>query len=134
MRKNTNPPDGVWNGSIAFIFLYHGRPGKSRKRGEKKARHYKYITFSDRREIAALYQANERPADIAERLGVTTATIYRELKRGETAGEDGAPILDRNRRRAYNPVVAQQKVQASFRRWGRTPADGLQGGFDGDAI
>lgn len=98
------------------------------------ARHYKYITFSDRQEIAALYQANERPADIAERLGVTTATIYRELKRGETAGEDGAPILDRNRRRAYNPVVAQQKVQASFRRRGRTPADGLQGGFDGDAI
>ena len=94
------------------------------------ARHYKYITFSDRREIAALYQANERPADIAERLGVTTATIYRELKRGET----GAPILDRNRRRAYNPVVAQQKVQASFRRRGRTPADGLQGGFDSDAI
>ena len=34
------------------------------------ARHYKYITFSDRREIAVLYQANERPADIAERLGV----------------------------------------------------------------
>ena len=98
------------------------------------ARHYKYITFSDRREIAALYQANARPADIAERLGVTTATIYRELKRGETVGEDGAPVLDRNRRRAYNPVVAQQKVQASFRRRGRTPADGLQGGFDGDAI
>ena len=42
------------------------------------ARHYKYITFSDRREIAALYQANERPADIADRLSVTTATIYRE--------------------------------------------------------
>ena len=97
-------------------------------------RRYKYITFADRREIAALYQANERPADIAGRLGVTTATIYRELKRGETAGEDGTPILDRNRRRAYNPVVAQQKVQASFRRRGRTPADGLQGGFDGDAV
>ena len=42
-------------------------------------RRYKYITFADRREIAALYQANTRPADIAGRLGVTTATIYREL-------------------------------------------------------
>lgn len=74
------------------------------------ARHYKYITFSDRREIAALYQANERPADIADRLGVTTATIYRELKRGETVGEDGAPVLDRNRRRAYKAVIAARLI------------------------
>ena len=124
-------------GSIAFIFLYHGRLGKSRKRGEKMARHYKHINFSDfsgRREFAALYQANARPADIAGRLGVTTAAIYRELKRGETVGEDGRPVLDRNRRRAYTPVVAQQKVQVSFRRRGRTPVDGPQGGFDGDAV
>ena len=96
-------------------------------------RRYKYITFADRREISALYQANARPADIAARLGVTTATIYRELKRGETAGEDGAPVLDRNRRRAYNPVIAQQTVQANFRRRGRTPAE-EQGGFNGDAV
>ena len=97
-------------------------------------RKYKYISFSDRKQIAALYQTNARPADIAEKIGVTTATIYRELKRGETVGEDGAPVLDRNRRRAYNPVVAQQKVQASFRRRGRTPADDMQGGFDGDSV
>lgn len=75
-----------------------------------------------------------RPADIAARLGVTTATIYRELKRGETVGEDGTPVPDRNRRRAYNPVIAQQTVQANFRRRGRTPADNLQGGFNGDAV
>ena len=97
-------------------------------------RRYRYITFADRREIAALYQANARPADIADRLGVTTATIYRELKRGETVGEDGAPVLDRNRRRAYNPVIAQQTVQENIRRRGRTPADSLQGGFDSDAV
>ena len=97
-------------------------------------RHYKYITFSDRREIAALYQANARPADIADKIGVSTAAIYRELKRGETVGEDGAPVLDRNRRRAYNPVIAQQTVQANFRRRGRTAADDMQGGFDGDSV
>lgn len=97
-------------------------------------RHYKYITFSDRREIAALYQANARPADIAEKIGVSTAAIYRELKRGETVEEDGAPVLDRNRRRAYNPVIAQQTVQANFRRRGRTAADDMQGGFNGDAV
>ncbi|MEY8388379.1 helix-turn-helix domain-containing protein [Oscillospiraceae bacterium 38-13] len=98
------------------------------------AEHYKYITFAGRRKIAVLYQANTRPADIADQLGVTTATIYRELKRWETVGEDGAPILDRNRWRTYNPVIAQQTVQANFRRRGRTPADDMQGGFDGDSV
>ena len=97
-------------------------------------RKYKYISFSDRKQIAALYQTNARPADIAEKIGVTTATIYRELKRGETVGEDGAPVLDRNRRRAYNPVVAQQTVQANCGRRGRTAADDLQGGCDSDAV
>ena len=97
-------------------------------------RRYKYITFADRKQIAELYRSNARPADIAEQLGVTTATIYRELKRGETAGADGAPVLDRNQRRAYNPVIAQQTVQANFRRRGRTPADDMQGGFDGDSV
>ena len=133
MRKNTKPHER--GGSVLshlFFYITAGRESQE-KRGEKMARHYKYITFSDRREIAALYQANERPADIAGRLGVTTATIYRELKRGETVGEDGAPVLDRNRRRAYNPVIAQQTVQASFRRRGRTQAE-EQGGFNGDAV
>ena len=96
-------------------------------------RRYKYITFADRKQIAELYRSNARPADIAERLGVTTATIYRELKRGETVGEDGTPVLDRNQRREYNPVIAQQTVQANFRRRGRTPAE-EQGGFNGDAV
>ena len=96
-------------------------------------RRYKYITFADRREIAALYQANTRPADIADKIGVSTAAIYRELKRGETVGEDGAPVLDRNRRWAYNPVIAQQTVQENFRRRGRTPAE-EQGGFSGDTV
>lgn len=97
-------------------------------------RRYKYLTFQDGKLIAAWNRSGERPADMAKRLGVTTATIYREFKRGETVGEDGAPVLDRNRRRAYNPVIAQQTVQANFRRRGRTPTDSLQGGFDGDAV
>ena len=97
-------------------------------------RKYKYITFLDRKQIAALYQSNARPADIAEKIGVTVAAIYRELKRGETVGEDGAPVLDRNQRRAYNPVIAQQTVQASFGRRGRTPADSRKGVVNGDGI
>ena len=97
-------------------------------------RKYKYISFSDRKQIAALYLSNARPVDIAEKIGVSAAAVYRELKRGETSGDDGAPVLDRNQRRAYNPVVAQQTVQANFRRRGRTAAEDGQGGFDGDAV
>lgn len=54
------------------------------------------------------------------------ATVYRELKRGETGG------LDRNQRRAYSPVLAQQRVQESFKRRGKPAAGNLQGGLRGD--
>lgn len=103
------------NGSIAFIFYITAGRKSQVKKGEKMARHYKCITFSDRREIATLYQTNAHPTDIAGRLDVITATIYRKLKRGETGG---APVLDQNRWRTYNPVVVQQTVQANFSRWG----------------
>lgn len=58
-------------------------------------RQYRYIDFQDRKEISTRYLNGDRVADIADGLGVTTATVYRELKRGETGG------LDRNQRRAY---------------------------------
>lgn len=85
-------------------------------------RQYRYIDFRDREQIAARYLNGDRVADIAAGLGVTTATVYRELKRGET-GE-----LDRNQRREYNPVLAQQRVQASFKRRGKPTAVSSQGG------
>ena len=72
-------------------------------------RQYRYIDFQDRKEISTRYLN-----DIADGLGMATATIYRELKRGETGG------LDRNQRRAYNPVLAQQRVQENFKRRGKT--------------
>ena len=85
-------------------------------------RQYRYIDFRDREQIAARDLNGDRVADIAAGLGVTTATVYRELKRGET-GE-----LDRNQRREYNPVLAQQRVQASFKRRGKPAAVSSQGG------
>ena len=85
-------------------------------------RQYRYIDFRDREQIAARYLNGDRVADIAAGLGVTTATVYRELKRGET-GE-----LDRNQRRDYNPVLAHQRVQASFKRRGKPAAVSSQGG------
>lgn len=94
-------------------------------------RKYKYITFSDRKQIAAWYQDGDRPADIADRLGVSVKTVYLELGRGESVDDDGNVVLDRNQRPAYSPVLAQQRIQANFRRRGRTAAT-MQGGFSGD--
>ena len=81
-ERTRSPPNGVVR-FYRICFLYHDRPGTSRTRDEKMARHYKYITFSDRREIAALYQANERPADIAERLGVSSRSRTRQKPHGK---------------------------------------------------
>lgn len=68
-------------------------------------RQYRYIDFRDREQIAARYLNGDRVADIAAGLGVTTATVYRELKRGET-GE-----LDRNQRRT---VMLNYEVLANI--------------------
>lgn len=80
---------------------------------------YRFLTFEDRRRIAEWYQSGDRPADIAERLGMSTKTVYTELKRGKVVGKDGQDVLDRNQRRAYNPVIAQKNVQESMRRRGK---------------
>ena len=47
-------------------------------------RNYRYLTFGDREKIETEYAAGGRPADIAIDLGVHVATIYKELKRGDT--------------------------------------------------
>ena len=86
-------------------------------------RKYRYLTFADRKQISAWYQSNDRAADIAERLGMSVKTIYLELKRGEETDESGTVILYRNQRPAYNPVLAQQKLQANFKRRGRVAVE-----------
>jgi len=77
---------------------------------------YKYLTTTDRQQIAAQYLAGARPCDIAEKLGVHIATIYHELQRGRTGK------LDKNQRIAYNPELAQRKLQENFKRRGRKTA------------
>ena len=86
-------------------------------------RKYRYLTFADRKLISAWYQANDRVTDMAERLGMSVKAIYLELKRGEETDASGAVILDRNQRPAYNPVLAQQRLQANFKRRGRVAVE-----------
>ena len=83
-------------------------------------RQYRYIDFQDRKEISARYLNGDRVADIADGLGVTTATVYRELKRGETSG------LDHNLRKAYDPLLAQQRVQENFKRRSKSTVNSLR--------
>ncbi len=63
------------------------------------------LTLGKRREIERLYAEDKRPSEIAEAVGVTTATIYRDLKRGET-GE-----LDEHFRPAYSAETAERAVR-----------------------
>lgn len=51
--------------------------------------------------------------EIAYDLGVHTATIYTELKRGQ----DGS--IDRNQRLAYNASLAERRIQEGFKRRGQ---------------
>ena len=73
----------------------------------------RYLTFEDRKSFEALYTAGAALPEIAAKLGVHLATIYRELTRGGT-GE-----LDGNGRNGYSAGIAQRNIQDSIKRRGR---------------
>lgn len=83
---------------------------------------YKYLTFEDRQKIEAWHARGDRPVEIAARLGVHTATIYNELKRGYTGKFDDAQC------EKYSAEQAQRIVQSNFKRRGRKAAAVVKGG------
>lgn len=78
---------------------------------------YRYMTLADRQKLESLYLKGERVQDIADELGVHVATVYKELKRGETGG------LDRNMRSEYSATLAQRRLAENFKKRGRKPKD-----------
>lgn len=74
---------------------------------------YKLLTYEDRKKLEEMYLNNERPSDIADKLGVHTATIYKELQRGDTGA------LDKNLRSEYSAELAQRKTTESLKNRGR---------------
>lgn len=74
---------------------------------------YKLLTYEDRKKLEEMYLNNERPSDIADKLGVHTATIYKELQRGDTGA------LDKNLRSEYSAELAQCKTTESLKNRGR---------------
>ena len=75
---------------------------------------FKIIEFADRKRIAELWADCASVKAIADALGFNRNTIYNELKRGQ----DGV-TLDNNFRLAYDPDLAQKRVQEGLRRRGR---------------
>ena len=65
---------------------------------------YKHIMLAERQQIEEMYGAGMMPVEIAERIGVHHATIYNELRRGDT-GE-----IDQNGRFGYSAELAQSRV------------------------
>lgn len=76
-------------------------------------RGYRYLTLADRQTLEALYLEGDRIQDIADQIGVHVATVYKELKRGETGG------FDRNMRQEYSAALAQRRLAENFKRRGR---------------
>ena len=76
--------------------------------------------LSDRRSIAAMWEANRHIEDIAADFGVSCTRIYREINRGNTNGE-----RDHNMRYKYDPELAQLRYYQAYSKRGRprkTPA------------
>ncbi len=72
----------------------------------------RYLSYNQRKEIEKLYASGAEVIEIADAIRVNPATIYRELKRGETEE------LDRNGRASYSAELGQRTVNENFRRRG----------------
>ena len=81
---------------------------------------YKHLTLQDRRTLEELYAGGCNADEIAEKLGVHRATVYNELKRGDT-GE-----MDDNGRIGYSAETAQRRAY-ELRRGKRNAAAVQQG-------
>ena len=82
---------------------------------------YKHIMLADRRQIEEMYGAGMMPVEIAAKIGVHHATIYNELRRGDT-GE-----IDRNGRIGYSAELAQSRIY-NRRRLAQQATRGQAGG------
>ena len=65
-----------------------------------------YITYSERRRIEIMSKRGVSPKEIAQKLGVHIATIYRELKRGNSDG-------------IYSAKIAQATIQENISHKGK---------------
>lgn len=70
-----------------------------------RRKHYKRLTFEERKAIEMMYRQHMDAEEIASKLEISAATIYRELQRGNTH------ITDINGRSGYSAVLAQNRLE-----------------------
>lgn len=99
--------------SLPHLFFIWSISRKMADGGDDLSKIYRYIVYADRQKIEHMWADGKRVEDIAAEIRVHIATIYKELQRGW----DGT--VDKNQRQTYSAALAEQKVQASFKRRGR---------------
>ena len=99
---------------FCIIFYYLPRIGGGN--GVNEVARGKYLTLTMRRELARRWGQGDSAAEIARDFGVSNATIYTEIKRGD----DGT--LDENMRPHYDAELGQKAFQEALRNRGRRPA------------
>ncbi len=71
----------------------------------------KKLTPEDRKKIEEMWENNASHIEIAAEIGVCLATIYKELRRGQTVDEEtGEVVIGKNFRPAYNAERAQMAI------------------------
>jgi IS30 family transposase len=83
------------------------------KGGLKMPRKYKHILLKDRQKIEKMYAAGYAPKEIAEKMSINLANLYRELSRGELEEYNNYG------RKAYSAELAQLKFFEALKRRGR---------------
>jgi IS30 family transposase len=81
-------------------------------------RKYRYLTLSNRNEIAEYCTNGKSPAEIAGLLDFNIATIYRELKRGGTGERDELGRIVYNAALAHEHSLDRIKKRGRIRRVG----------------
>ncbi len=84
----------------------------------------KNLTLDDRKKIERMWEDdNAAPVEIAAELGISQATVYTELRRGQVYDEAGQEVLDKNFRRKYSAEQGETVYQQNRRNQGRRPAE-----------
>ena len=89
---------------------------------------YKHLSYSDRQEMEKLYLQGWHMNDIAEKLGVSLATVYHERARGDTGR------MDKNGRGGEDLVIEVPVGTQIFLETGRMPVLDEYGDEMADAL
>ena len=80
----------------------------------------KHMTLEERKVLETRYNAGQSVPGIADAMGFSFSTIYKELKRGDTGA------MDKNGRAGYSAALGQRRLynkKQQLRYWADRPAE-----------